>query len=382
MINLVVPTESEKGERRVALTPEIVSRLAKRGYGVRVEKGAGFAANYLDADYAAAGAAVVAPDAIYKGASIVLRVGPPSSSEILSMPEGTILVGFLQPHRHPDRVQLLARRGITSLAMELIPRITRAQSMDALSSQATVVGYKAALLAASLSGRFLPMLTTAAGTIRPARVLVMGVGVAGLQAIATARRLGAIVEAYDVRRAAKEQAESLGARFIELPISAEGEGGYARELTAEEQVIQQEALARHVGNADVVITTAMIPGRAAPRLLTRDMVERMRPGSVVIDLAAESGGNCELTRSGERFMHKGILIDGPVNLPSELPIHASEMYAKNLYNLLEVVLKNGSNEPDWQDEILKGALLTKDGVIMHEPTRSLVQSLDANGGKS
>jgi NAD(P) transhydrogenase subunit alpha len=372
MVRIAVPKEAAPGERRVALTPEVVARLVKEGCVVRLETGAGASAFFSDEAYRQAGAEIVSAEEVLEGAQVVLTVGPLEASALPHLSHEAILIGFQYPHRDPKRVEALADWGISTLAMELIPRITRAQSMDALSSQATVAGYRAALIAAQLSSRFFPMLTTAAGTIRPARVLVMGVGVAGLQAIATARRLGANVWAYDVRKAAAEQALSLGARVIELPISAEGEGGYARELTEEERAIQQGALAQQVGQMDVVITTAQVPGRKAPVLVSAEMVGRMAPGSVIVDLAAESGGNCELTRPGETLEVGGVRIAGPLNLPSELPIHASEMYAKNLYNLCRLLIKNGELAPDWSDEILAGALLTHRHEITHEPTRSLV----------
>lgn len=372
MVQIAVPKETAPGERRVALTPEVVARLVKEGCAVRLEAGAGASAFFTDEAYREAGAEIVPAEAVLEGAQVVLTVGPLEASALPHVSHEAILIGFQYPHRDPKRVEALADWGISTLAMELIPRITRAQSMDALSSQATVAGYRAALIAAQLSSRFFPMLTTAAGTIRPARLMVMGVGVAGLQAIATAKRLGANVWAYDVRKAAAEQALSLGAKVIELPISAEGEGGYARELTPEEQAIQLEALARQVGQMDVVITTAQIPGRRAPVLVTAEMVGRMAPGSVIVDLAAESGGNCELTRPGETVEVGGVHVAGPLNLPSELPVHASEMYAKNLYNLCKLLVKNGELAPDWSDEILAGALLTHRHEITHGPTKSLV----------
>jgi len=375
MVQIAVPKETTPGERRVALTPDVVARLVKEGWGVRVESGAGSQAFFSDGAYKAAGAEISDRAGLFKDAQVVVSVQPLEESELTALPAGTIVLGLMQPHRNLSKVQAMSKAYLSSLAMELIPRITRAQSMDVLSSQATVAGYVAALLAARASSRFLPMLTTAAGTIRPARVMVMGVGVAGLQAIATVRRLGANVWAYDVRKAAAEQALSLGAKVIELPISAEGEGGYARELTEEEKKIQQEALAGEVGKMDAVITTAQIPGRKAPILLTRDMVEHMSPGAVVIDLAAESGGNCELTKPGETVEVGGVKIVGPLNLASELSVHASEMYAKNLYNLSKLLIKDGTLAPDWDDEILAGSLLTHQGGIVHEPTKKLV----ANG---
>ncbi len=372
MVLIAVPKETAPGERRVALTPEVVGRLRKEGWGVRLEANAGAQAYFSDEAYRNAGAEVVSREQLFQGAQVVFTVQPLEEADLARLEPGTVVAGLMYPHRNPARVQAMASGRISALAMELIPRITRAQSMDVLSSQATVAGYVAALIAARESSRFFPMLTTAAGTIRPAKVMVMGVGVAGLQAIATARRLGANVWAYDVRKAAAEQALSLGAKVIELPISAEGEGGYARELTEEEKKIQHEALAKEVGSMDAVITTAQIPGRKAPILITKDMVERMSPGAVIVDLAAESGGNCELTKPGETLELNGVKIVGPLNLPSALSVHASEMYAKNLYNLSKLLIKDGQLAPDWSDEILAGALLTHQGEITHAPTKALV----------
>ncbi len=373
MVSVAVPKERAPGERRVALVPEVVARLVKEGLEVRVEKGAGEGAYHPDQAYLDAGAKVVDQDELLPGAMVLFTVQPPELDLIQRLERGALVVGFMQAHKNPDRLKALVHRGVDVLAMELIPRITRAQPMDALSSQATVAGYLAALHAARLSSRFFPMLTTAAGTIRPAKVMVMGVGVAGLMAIATAKRLGAQVFAYDVRKAAVEQALSLGAKPVQLPISAEGEGGYARELTEEEKRIQHEALREHVSGMDAIITTAQVPGRRAPILLTEDMMDRLAPGSVVVDLAAESGGNCALTQPGKVVEVKGVRIYGPLNLPSELSVHASEMYAKNLYNLSRLLFKDGTFAPDWEDEILKGALLIKDGQVVHGPTRALLE---------
>jgi H+-translocating NAD(P) transhydrogenase subunit alpha len=285
-----------------------------------------------------------------------------------------VVLGFMQPHARAQEIALLRDRQITSFAMELVPRISRAQSMDALSSQAAIAGYKAVLIAADTLDRFLPMLTTAAGTIRPAQVLIVGVGVAGLQAIATARRLGAVVEAYDVRSATREQVKSLGAKFVETGVSAEGTGGYARELTEEEKRQQQAALDARIALADAVITTAAVPGRRAPRIITRSAVERMKAGAVIVDIAAESGGNCELTRPGETILHQGVRILGPLNLPAQLAFHASEMYARNLYNFLKpAIAKDGTLVIDWQDEVFERSCLTHAGAIRHEPTARLVE---------
>ncbi|MDX2006214.1 MAG: NAD(P) transhydrogenase subunit alpha [Meiothermus sp.] len=378
-MQIAVPKETASGERRVALTPDVVARLVKEGWKVAVEPGAGSAAFFPDEAYAAAGAEVRA-EGLLEQAQVVFTVQGLSEAQIAHLPAGSIVAGVMQPHRSLERVAALRKGFVSSLALELVPRITRAQSMDVLSSQATVAGYVAALMAARISPRFFPMLTTAAGTIRPAKVLVMGVGVAGLQAIATVRRLGANVFAYDVRKAAAEQALSLGAKVIELPISAEGEGGYARELTEEEKVIQQQALAEQVGGMDAVITTAQIPGRKAPTLVTAEMVRRMGSGAVIVDLAAESGGNCELSQPGQAIEAGGVRIFAPLNLPSELSVHASEMFAKNLYNLSKLLVKEGKLEPDWTDEILAGALLTHQGEVAHKPTQALLAPV-AGGGE-
>jgi NAD(P) transhydrogenase subunit alpha len=300
-------------------------------------------------------------------------VQPPTEEEIGRLREGAVVVGMMLPHKYPERVAQLRDRKITAFAMELVPRISRAQSMDVLSSQAAVAGYKAALMAAERSGRFFPMLTTAAGTIRPAKVLVIGAGVAGLQAIATAKRLGAQVEGYDVRSATREQVQSLGAKFVDTGVSAEGTGGYARELTDEEKQKQQAVLETHIAAADVVITTAAIPGRASPRIISTAVVEQMKPGAVIIDLAAEGGGNCEVTRPGEQIEHQGVIVYGPLNVPSELAVHASEMYAKNLLNFLTPMLQEGEFRPDWEDEVIAGSLLTHAGEIKHGPSREAVE---------
>jgi NAD(P) transhydrogenase subunit alpha len=301
-------------------------------------------------------------------------VQPPSLLLIDALRPGTVVIGFMQAHARSAEVKALCARGLTSFAMEFVPRISRAQSMDALSSQASIAGYKAVLIAANTLDRFLPMLTTAAGTIRPAQVLIVGVGVAGLQAIATARRLGAVVEAYDVRSATREQVKSLGAKFIETGVSAEGQGGYARELTEEEKAKQQAVLEERIALADAVITTAAVPGRRAPRIISRAAVERMKAGAVIVDIPAESGGNCELTRAGETVVHNGVKIVGPVNLAAQLAYHASEMYARNLFNFLKPALdKSGALAIDWQDEVFAQSCLTHEGAIRHEATRKAVE---------
>ena len=363
-----VPKEQAPGERRVALVPEMVERLAKGGIDVVVEAGAGEAAGQTDAAYADAGASQ--GDGL--GGDVVVKVAPPSAEEIGRLAGGSVLIGFLNPLTAGDTVRALANAGVTSFAMEAIPRITRAQSMDALSSQATVGGYRAALIAAQQLPRFFPMLTTAAGTVRPAQVLVLGAGVAGLQAIATARRLGAQVQAFDVRSAVKEQIESLGARFVELDMGledAETAGGYARPLTEEEQQRQRELLAEVIGRMDAVISTAAVPGRRAPLLVTEQAVRNMKPGSVVVDLAAETGGNCALTEPGQTVVEGGVKVVGPLGLPSTMPDHASSLYARNVTSLLELMVEEGELRLDFDDEVLAGACITRDGEIVHEGAR-------------
>ena len=312
--------------------------------------------------------------AVLASSDVVLTVQPLTVEQIGQLKSGAVVIGYMQAHARKAEVAALRDRRITSFSMELVPRISRAQSMDALSSQASIAGYKAVLIAASSLQKFLPMLTTAAGTIRPSQVLVIGAGVAGLQAIATAKRLGAVVEAYDVRSATREQIKSLGAKFIDTGVSAEGQGGYARELTAEEKAKQQEVLESRIAVADAVVTTASVPGRAAPKIISRAAVERMRPGSVVVDIAAEQGGNCELTRPGETVDHNGVLIIGPLNLPSQLAYNASEMYARNLLNFLKPALDKGELKIDWTDEVFAQSCLTHDGAIKHEPTRKALET--------
>jgi NAD(P) transhydrogenase subunit alpha len=366
-----VLAETAANETRVALVPEIAAKLKSLGVRVVMERGAGAKAHFPDALYTDAEFGDAA--AILSTADVLLKVQPPSLQEVAALKQGAVVIGFMQAYARPDLVRALQERGITSFAMELVPRISRAQSMDALSSQASVAGYKAALIAADTLEKFLPMLTTAAGTIRPASVLVIGAGVAGLQAIATAKRLGAVVEAYDVRSATKEQVKSLGAKFIETGVSAEGAGGYARELTPEEKTKQQEILDARIAASDAVITTASVPGRAAPRIVLKAAVERMKAGSVIVDIAAEQGGNCELTKAGETVLHHEVKIVGPVNLPASLPYHASEMYSRNLFNLLKPALPKGELLIDWNDEVFAGAVLTYGGQIKHEATRAAVE---------
>ena len=371
-IRVAVPKEIYPGERRVALIPEVSRKMAKLDIEVLLESGAGDAAHYPDSAYESV-RIVSDAGSLYGEADIILTVQPPALEVIEQLREGSILIGMLLPYQRLQHVARLKERNITSFAMELVPRISRAQSMDTLSSQAAAAGYKAVIMAAERSGHFFPMLTTAAGTIRPSRVVVIGAGVAGLQAIATARRLGAIVEGYDVRAATREQVESLGARFIDIDVAAEGSGGYARELTGEEKQQQQTILAEHIAAADVVISTAALPGRPSPKIITRAMVESMKPGSVIIDLAAEGGGNCDLTQAGEDIEHNGVIIAGPLNVPSMLAVHASEMYAKNLLNFLTPMIKDGTLAPDWEDEVLAESVLTHQGEIRHEPTRKLLE---------
>ncbi len=363
-IKIGVPKEVREGEQRVALVPDSVNRLTKQDILVTLETGAGALAGYTDDYYENAEIAASSAEILSKS-DICLTVNPATNEQIEQLKEGSILIGYLNPHSDLERFNKLKAKKISAFSMELIPRISRAQAMDALSSQASIAGYKAVLLASNLLGKFFPMLTTAAGTIRPSKVLVIGAGVAGLQAIATARRLGAIVEGYDVRAAVKEQVESLGAKFVDIEIKAEGDGGYARELTDEERQQQQAILAKHVAAADVVVSTAAIPGRPSPLIINTQMVEGMRGGSVIVDLAAEGGGNCELTKIDETVLHNGVKIYGPANVPSMLGNHASELYAKNLLNFLELLIQDGAINIDLEDEILSASLITHGGEIHH-----------------
>jgi len=371
---VVAPKEVASGEKRVALVPEVVGRLAKAGNRVCIETGAGEDAGFTDAEFTAAGAQIIGtPKELYGSADLVLKVQPPTAAESKLMREGTVVIALMNASRNLDLVAAMRDRNLTAFALELVPRITRAQSMDALSSQATAAGYKAVLIGAGLSPRFLPMLTTAAGTIRPAKVLILGAGVAGLMAIATARRLGGMVEGYDVRRAAGEQVRSLGAKFLELQINAEGAGGYARELTPEEKALESKMVSDAVSQADLVITTAAIPGRKAPVLVTKETVGRMKPGSVLIDLAAETGGNCELTKAGKTIQVNDVTIVGPLNLPSQTAYHASQMYSKNLQAFLGLlVTPDGKLVTDYSDEILAASLLVTAGAVRHKPTADLL----------
>ena len=361
---IAIPKEITAGEERVAVTPMLVSKLSGLGLEVQIENGAGN--NIYAADSAYKGATCVDAKTLYSVGDIVAKVQPPSVAEVAMMKDKSILISFLYPHLHPDVVQKLIEKNITSFAMELIPRISRAQDMDALSSQATIAGYKAVLIAANTCKFFFPMLSTAAGSIKPAKVLIVGVGVAGLQAIATARRLGAMVSAYDVRKEAKQEAESLGAKFLDIGITAAGTGGYARELTPEEKATQQEALKKHISAQDIIITTAGVPGKPAPKIITQAMVEAMKPGAVIVDIMAEMGGNCELTKAGETVVHNNVVIVGAKNIFSSLANNASEMYARNILNLLNLMVKEGKINLDWNDEIIKGCAVTHEGKIINE----------------
>ncbi len=370
------PRETAPDERRVALVPDTATRLGAAALEVTVESGAGSAAYITDEAYQQAGAKIVKSAATLLGeADAVLKVQAPSAAEVELIKKGAVLISFLQPATQGDTVRALAKRGVTAFSLELVPRISRAQSMDALSSQASAAGYKAVLMAAGRLGKFFPMMMTAAGTIPPARVLVMGAGVAGLQAIATARRLGAVVSAYDVRPAVKEEVQSLGATFIELALETqEGEGGYAKEQSEEFLRKQRELIGEHVAKSDVVITTAAVPGRRAPLLVTGEMVKGMRPGSVIVDLAAETGGNVELTKAGADVEVGGVTIIGTRNVPSTMPLHASQLYARNVANLLLHLVKDGAIVLDFEDEITKGSCVTHDGEIVNERAKQMVSA--------
>lgn len=368
---VVALQESAPGERRVAITPETAKKLRGLGATVRLGRGAGDRAHFPDAAYAEA--ELVDDATALASADVLLCVQPPTRERLAALKDGALVIGLLAPHADDERVKLLRDRRLGAFSMELLPRTTRAQAMDVLSSQAGMAGYKAVLIAAQQAPRFFPMLTTAAGTIRPSRVLVIGAGVAGLQAIATARRLGAQVEGFDVRPETREQIESLGAKFLDLGVSAAGEGGYARELTAEERAEQQRRLGEHLKNVDVIVATAAVPGRPAPKIVTAAMVAGMKPGSVIVDVAAETGGNCELTRPGETVEHGGVAVVGPLNLASLGALHASEMYARNLFNFLALMLKDGALNVDFGDDLVAGTCLTHAGAIRHAPTRQRIE---------
>jgi NAD(P) transhydrogenase subunit alpha len=367
---LGVPKETVAGEQRVALVPDLVPKLAGAGLDVVVQTDAGRAAGYPDDAFRAKGARLE-PD-VFGAADVLLKVQPPTEAEIGRIKEGATLIGFLQPFANRAGIAALAERTVTAFAMEFMPRITRAQSMDALSAMSTVAGYKAVLIAAARLPRFFPLLMTAAGTLSPARIFIIGAGVAGLQAIGTARRLGAVVEAYDTRPAVREQVESLGAKFVEFALEtkdAEGKGGYAKAQSEEFYRQQREQMASRVPAADVVVTTALVPGQRAPVLITEDMVKGMRPGSVIVDLAAEQGGNCALTEPGQEVSRHGVLIVGPLNLPSTIPYHASQMYARNVSSYLLHLMKEGRLQLDLGDELTRGPLVTHKGEIVHEALR-------------
>jgi NAD(P) transhydrogenase subunit alpha len=366
-----VPKATAAGEHRVALVPETVAKLTGKGIDVVVQTDAGEGALIPDEVFSQAGAKLTREASEVWGSDVVVTISPPDPEQIQMLGPGSLLVGFLAPLTSPATTRALADAGATALAMEAIPRITRAQSMDALSSQSNVAGYRAALLGAEELGRFFPMLMTAAGTIPPAKVLVLGVGVAGLQAIATAKRLGARVTGYDVRPEVAEQVESLGAQWLDLGLEASGEGGYARELTEEERARQQQALTDAIKGFDVVITTALVPGRPAPRLVTAEAIEGMKPGSVIIDLAGEAGGNAELTEPGETVVRHDVRIAAPLNLPTELAEHSSALFSRNVLALLELLIgEDGKLAVDFDDEIVKGAAIVRDGEVVHEGAKS------------
>lgn len=363
--------ETLQSETRVALTPEITGKLQALGVTVVMERGAGQGASFPDSAYE--GVEFSDRNDVLAKSDLMFTVQPAAEDAVNGLRPGSVVVGLMYGHSHPDLVKALQEKKHTGFAMELIPRISRAQSMDVLSSQAAAAGYQSVLIAATTVDKFFPMLTTAAGTIRPAQVLVIGAGVAGLQAIATAKRLGAVVTGYDVRSATKEQVESLGAKFVDTAVSAEGEGGYARELTDDEKERQQAALDKEITKSDVVISTAAIPGRPAPRIISARAVAGMKPGAVIVDLAAETGGNCELTKAGETVVESGVKIVGPVNLPAALGRHASEMYARNLFNFIKPAIEEGELKIDWEDEVFANSVLTHDGEIKHGATRQAIE---------
>jgi NAD(P) transhydrogenase subunit alpha len=372
-----VAKEIEYRERRVALIPDAIAKLSKQGLEIWVESGLGEQAYFADSAYEEAGAQVISDkEKLWKEVDVLLKVGSPVEEELALLTPGKVLISFLNPLGQPEMMQKLAEAQVTALSMELIPRTSRAQSMDALSSQAGVAGYKAVLIAAAALPKFFPMLTTAAGTIRPAKVFVIGAGVAGLQAIATARRLGAVVEAFDIRPAVKEEVQSLGAKFVEVQLNEEtvAEGGYAREISEDSKRRSQELVAEHVKTADVVITTAQVPGKKAPRLVTKEMVAQMKPGSVVVDLAAEQGGNCEVSEAGKDVVYEGVTVIGPINLPASMAVHASQMYAKNISTLLNYLVKEGELNLDFEDDIISGTCVTHAGEIRNQRVKDALAS--------
>lgn len=378
-MKIAVVKEINQGEQRVALIPDIVARLVKQDLEIWVETGAGEKSFWSNEAYTQAGAKIITDtDRLWGEADVVLKVGVPTPAEVSKLRSGVTLISCLTPLANEQLISQLARQGVTSLAMELIPRSTRAQSMDALSSQASIAGYKAVLLAAAALPKYFPMLTTAAGTIAPAKVFVIGVGVAGLQAIATSRRLGAIVEAFDIRPAVREEVQSLGAKFIEVPLTEDtvGENGYAKEVSQSAQELTQQTIAQHVRTADVVITTAQVPGKKAPQLVTAEMVSQMRPGSVIVDLAAEQGGNCAYTEVGKSIDRHQVTIVGTINLPATVPVHASQLYAKNIGTLLQYLIKDGALSLDFTDDIVSSTCVTHQGEICNERVRNFVNSID------
>ena len=376
-MKISIPKEIVQDETRVAATPQSVKELIKAGYEVNIETGAGTSSFISDDKFKKAGANIVSStNELYKDSDIVIKVAPLTNDEVELMPKGSILISFFQPTIELEKVKSISSKKITGLSMHLVPRTTLAQKMDALSSQANIAGYKAVLMGSSQISVYMPLLMTAAGTIRPAKVLILGAGVAGLQAIATAKRLGAQVEAFDVRPEVKEQVESLGAKFVEVSSDSDdgvGEGGYAKETSDEYKQKQQELIKEHISKADMVVTTALIPGRKAPILIGKDVVDLMKPGSVIMDLAAENGGNCEVTEKDKVVTHNEVLIDGTSNIPATMPVHSSELYAKNISALILYMTKENNINFDMNDEIISGSTFTHEGIITHEPTRNLLE---------
>ena len=376
-MKISIPKETTQGETRVAATPQSVKELIKAGYEVKIETGAGNNSFFSDNDFKNAGANIVnTTNELFKDSNIIIKVAAPTNEEIELLPKNSILVSFFQPTMELEKVKSISNKKITGLSMHLVPRTTLAQKMDALSSQANIAGYKAVLMGSSHMSVYMPLLMTAAGTIRPAKVLILGAGVAGLQAIATAKRLGAQVEAFDVRPEVKEQVESLGAKFVEVSSESDdgvGEGGYAKETSDEYKQKQQELIKEHISRADMVVTTALIPGKKAPILISKDVVELMKPGSVIMDLAAENGGNCEFTEKDKVITHNKVTIDGTSNIPATMPVHSSELYAKNISALVIYMTKENNLNLDMGDEIISGSTFTHEGTITHEPTRNLLE---------
>ena len=374
---IAVPKEIENNETRVSITPQSAAELIKAGYKVKIESNAGEKSFFFDKDYQDVNAEIISSkDKLFDGADIILKVTPPSTEEIKLMSKGTLCVSFFQPTIDLEKVKTMTGIGITGMSMHLVPRTTLAQKMDALSSQANIAGYKAVLMGSVHMGVYMPLLMTAAGTIRPAKVLILGAGVAGLQAIATAKRLGSQVEAFDVRPEVKEQVESLGAKFVEVESDSDdgvGEGGYAKETSDDYKQKQQELIREHISKADMVVTTALIPGRKAPILIGKDVVDIMKPGSVIMDLAAENGGNCELTKKDEVVNHNKVIIDGTSNIPATMPVHASELYAKNIAALITYMTDESKINLNMEDEIISGSTFTHDGKITHEPTKEIIE---------